>query len=268
MNDIQFVMYTDGSANNSDRGASACIVKDLGTHQVYHVVGSFRNSTNNQAEIFSTLLGYALISCLRPGEELNVKVCSDSTYVLSSSTQHVYQWMQSGKINEPDILKNSHFWKVFLELSRNIKITPEHTPGHTGIADNERCDFAAKWVRKNLEVNPVVPQLIEIEKKSRRKLVYKDTWFVCNFNDIFFKMVMNLETPRKLAQEITAKVGEYLVLDLETRTFDDFKLSETGKKVEEAIEILKRGGISNPEVLALLNQLEEVQRIIVGDKTK
>jgi len=264
MTDFDYIIYTDGSANSSDRGASACIVQDIRTKQEYYIVGSYGNSTNNQSELFATFLGYALVTCLKPGYKLNVKLCSDSTYVLNSSCQHIHSWLKTGKINMSDALKNAHFWRVFVEMSRNINITPEHTPGHTGIPENERCDFAAKWTRKNLTIEPDKPLHLELKKTSRTRVIYQDNWFIVNFDELFHNSILELKTPQAIASEITAKIGEYLTLDLPTVSLVDITLQEMKRRVEEVIDLPKRYGVTDSRLLEILEKFKEIEKEI-GD---
>lgn len=177
-----YIIYTDGSANSGPTGGSACIVENSNTLERYHLTASYLEATNNQAEIFATLMAYAFITSLHEEVpwKLRVKVVSDSEHVLDCSVHHIFNWLRSGKLYNDNLpLKNRGFWQLFVKLSEKLDLTGEHVKGHSGHFDNERCDNAASWSRKKRHEDPdfTNPCMVELIKKKRKSTTFSDNWF-------------------------------------------------------------------------------------------
>ena len=260
MNELDFIIYTDGSANSGEHSGSACIVKEVNSSREFNIVASFGTGTNNQSEIFATFLGYALINNLRPGYETTVQLCSDSTYVLNSSTIHVKQWLDSGKINDSSILKNAHFWRVFLELTKNMTIIPKHTPGHSGIEDNEKCDNAAGWARKNRTGEEIDPQILEITKTNRRKVVFQDNWYLQDFTKLIQFIQEESKTPKDVAFSLSLSMNLYFALLDSAKVVTEAKRAsvETTRHLLQAKQVMKKFNLSSKETDEYLKKLLDI----------
>ena len=141
-------LYTDGGAELRVSGGSAAIVENEDTGARVHLASFIGGATNNEAEIFASLLGYAFLQVCDESFSDVHWVC-DSEYVLKSATGYIINWQKNGwKTAGKKPVKNQGLWKTYLELSKGFKITPEHVMGHTGHPENELCDQAATWVKQ------------------------------------------------------------------------------------------------------------------------
>jgi ribonuclease HI len=238
---FDYIIHTDGSANSGPTGGSACIVEDTNTLQRYYLVSSYKSSTNNQAEIFATLMGYAFLNVLHEDTpwKLRVKVVSDSEHTLSCSTYHILGWMKSGKLYNTNLpLKNRGFWQLFTKLTDKFALIGEHVKGHSGHFDNERCDNAASWARKRRQENPEETDscFIEIIKKKRKTTTFNDIWFYFDAEDVFTKI--RFEDDIKLNEakySLMESLSEIFKTDLPVITTETRVLKKAIDKVKEAI---------------------------------
>ena len=151
-NGSDFVLFSDGGGQKGSAAAGACILEDSTSGVRRHVVVFLGGATNNEAEIFGGLAGFALLRTLRGADAVDAKqvrwVC-DSEYVLKSATQYILGWQRNGwKTADKKPVKNQGLWRAFLGLSRGVKIAASHVRGHTGHPENEACDAAATWAQE------------------------------------------------------------------------------------------------------------------------
>lgn len=238
MSDLDFAVYTDGSANSTGSGGAACIVVKYPERKYYYLMSSLGDSTNNQAELFSSFLGFSLINTLVPSpkNKLNVKLISDSNYLLLGGTEYIHKWKRENSLLHPlSTLKNKTFWVAFQELTRSIEIKAEHTKGHAGHGENEKCHFAASWCRKN---GLSFPSCAAIELKYKKKSPVYDVWYYVNLSNTF-RMIKALDSNRYL--EIY-KAMNHLIYEFnydEVYKTEDRVINQMLSKIEEAYLIGK-----------------------------
>lgn len=149
-------LYTDGGSDNRGGGASACIVQIGQTTRCFSFL--LGDATNNECEIFAVLIGLAYIQdSIQNGEckepDRKVLWVSDSEYSLKSATQYILTWQKNGwRTSQKDPVKNQGLWKTYLQMTNGLTIMPEHVRGHTGHPENEACDLAVNWIRKNKDI--------------------------------------------------------------------------------------------------------------------
>lgn len=150
---FDYILFSDGGGQKGSAAAGACILESAITGVRHHVVVFLGGATNNEAEIFGGLAGFALLRALEQQSEAKERpsqirwVC-DSEYVLKSATQYIFGWQRNGwKTADKKPVKNQGLWRAFLVLSRGVKITANHVRGHTGHVENEACDAAATWAQ-------------------------------------------------------------------------------------------------------------------------
>lgn len=267
MNEVfDYIIYCDGSAHSSSAGAAACIVENSNTLKRYYLTTSFGQSTNNQAEVFASLIGYAFIKTLEPTPwNARIKVVSDSEYTLHSSVQYVQKWKRSGKLYGPLVpLKNRYFWQLFDKLTENTDLFGQHVKGHDGHFDNERCDNAAGWGRtRRLEVGPEDGFLVELIKRKRKVETFNDNWFYYDTGDIFDKL--NIDDPT-LAPDIASVIKELMDCTTEYRDNGDLTLLTTQDrafrsiidKIKEAINMANKYRKSDDRILELESKLLDI----------
>jgi ribonuclease HI len=145
-----YVLYSDGGSSGGRTGAGACVVEETQSGERRHLAVFLGPSTNNEAEIAASLLGFACIRALEEGKQqtATVRWVADSEYLLKSATGYIRNWQRNGwKTAEKKPVKNQGLWQSYLALSAGLKILPEHVRGHTGHAENETCDEAVQWVK-------------------------------------------------------------------------------------------------------------------------
>ncbi len=147
-----YTIFSDGGSDGRGGSGSATIL-DFGTHNRLQVVCDLGQATNNEAEIFSGVLGFYLLSSMPDTKDFYTNASlhwvSDSQYALKSASQYISNWVRNGwKTASKEPVKNQGLWKLFLGVTNSIQFSTEHVRGHTGHYENELCDMAVGWVRE------------------------------------------------------------------------------------------------------------------------
>lgn len=135
----EVVIYADGcSLENPGPGGWAAILTYKGHEKEF--TGGELASTNNRAELQAVIIG--LLSLKRP---MQVRVVSDSQYVIKGMREWVSGWKRRGwKTASGEPVKNRELWEALVEAAGPHQITWEWVKGHAGHHYNERCDQLAK----------------------------------------------------------------------------------------------------------------------------
>jgi len=140
-------IYTDGSAKgNPGKGGYGIIIKNNNSYK--EISKGFRMTTNNRMELLAVII--ALEQIEKTSNE--VIVTSDSKYVIDAVTKGwVFNWEKKGFKKK----KNPDLWKRFLKIYPKNKIIFKWVPGHSGHAENERCDELAvnASIHNDLEID-------------------------------------------------------------------------------------------------------------------
>lgn len=257
---FDYIIYTDGSANSGPTGGSACIVEDTNTLQRYHLASSYLKATNNQAEIYASLMGYAFVSTLQEVPwKLRVKLVSDSEHVLECSTKHIFKWMRSNKLYDLNVpLKNRGFWQLFAKLTEKIEITGEHVKGHSGHFDNERCDNAASWARRKRSEDPTFTGhcMVELVKKKRKTATFCDDWFHFDSEPVFalIRNSNNVQLEQAKVQ-LQILVKGFFENQLPLITTQERVLKSMIDRVKEAITMANKYKNQDPRITELEKKL-------------
>lgn len=151
-------IFTDGSSrgNPGAGGWAAVIVLSENNDNVKfpmtnvkEIGGREEKTTNNRMELTAVIKGLQQyqISNLpagRAGDKCQIKICTDSSYVLNGITKWVYSWERRNwtTVNKEPVL-NKDLWEELLNLVRNKKIDWKLVEGHVGVTGNERADVIA-----------------------------------------------------------------------------------------------------------------------------
>lgn len=148
----RFLIFSDGGGDKGSNAAAACIVRDRQSGTEHRLAAYLGGATNNESEIFGGLMGFAVLQNVTEGAAgASVRWTSDSEYLLKSATGYINQWQRNGwKTAAKQPVKNQGLWRAYLALSQGISIAPEHVYGHNGHPENEACDSACTWVRRNI----------------------------------------------------------------------------------------------------------------------
>ena len=119
------VLYTDGAClGNPGPGGWGAVVFDEGEKKLLQ--GGENNTTNNRMEITAVI---EALKILPTG--INVKIYSDSTYVINTMTKN---WKRK---------KNQDLWILLDSEAAHRNLEWEWVKGHSGDFGNERADELA-----------------------------------------------------------------------------------------------------------------------------
>ena len=136
---LMVYLYTDGACSgNPGPGGWAAVIKD-GSSDI-ELSGGEKSTTNNKMELTAVIEGLRRIE-----KDSAVTVITDSEYVKNGITQWIFNWLKNGWITaSKQPVKNKELWISLLALTNERKITWQWVRGHSGNAENERCDRLAR----------------------------------------------------------------------------------------------------------------------------
>lgn len=102
--------------------------------------GGYRLTTNNRMELLAVIKGLEALN--RPSQ---VVLFSDSKYVVDAMEKGwAVKWRSSGWMrNKREKAVNPDLWATLLDLCATHDVEFRWVRGHSGVADNERCDRLA-----------------------------------------------------------------------------------------------------------------------------
>jgi ribonuclease HI len=135
----QVTIYSDGSSlGNPGFGGWGTILKY--NNHTKEICGGDRYTTNNQMELMGVIQGLKLLK-----EPCEVKLISDSRYVVQSINQWLDNWVKNNwKTASKKPVKNQDLWQQYLKVAKQHKIKAIWIKAHNGHIENERCDMLAK----------------------------------------------------------------------------------------------------------------------------
>jgi len=131
-------IFTDGACRgNPGPGGYGSIIRIQGKDK--ELRGSAKNTTNNIMELTAAVV--ALKQLKEPSE---VELTSDSQYLVKGMTEWIKGWIRKGWVTaSKQPVTNKDIWIELNQLNNTHKITWLWVRGHTGHAENERCDQLA-----------------------------------------------------------------------------------------------------------------------------
>jgi len=150
------IIFTDGacSGNPGPGGWGAILASPLG--KVKEIGGSEPHTTNNKMELVATLEALRLLSNVKKLSTKEIRLYTDSKYVIQGITQWIHGWKRNGwKNSTGNDVSNRELWESLHEevLRNNFKVEWLYVPGHMGFAGNERCDEIAVAFSKGWSVD-------------------------------------------------------------------------------------------------------------------
>jgi len=133
-------LYTDGAARGNPGPGGYGVVLVSGPHRK-ELSGGFCCTTNNRMELLAVIVGLEALKV--PGSQ--VTVYSDSTYVVNAIEKG---WLLKWQANRFKKVKNPDLWLRFLQVWPKHRIQFVWVKGHSGNAENERCDYLAVTASK------------------------------------------------------------------------------------------------------------------------
>lgn len=139
-------LYSDGSSlGNPGPGGYGAILEFNGKEK--ELCGGELNTTNNRMELKGVIEGLKALK-----EPCEVKIISDSTYVVKGINEWLSSWIKnSWKTASKKAVKNDDLWKEYSEVSKLHKIEAIWVKGHAGHEENERCDILAREFAQKLK---------------------------------------------------------------------------------------------------------------------
>lgn len=136
-------IFTDGACKgNPGPGGWACILRHPASGKERELSGGERETTNNRMELQAVIEGLSSLT-----RRTRVEVVTDSTYVAKGCQTWMHGWKANGwKRKEGKRLKpvlNVEHWQRLDALLPQHDVIFTVVKGHSGHAENERCDELA-----------------------------------------------------------------------------------------------------------------------------
>lgn len=137
MTDVE--AFTDGAClGNPGPGGWAALLRAKGNERL--LAGGEADTTNNRMELLAAI--GALEALTRP---CRVTLTTDSKYVMQGIEQWVPRWRANGwRTADKKPVKNQDLWQRLSEAAARHQVRWQWVRGHTGHAENERVDQAAR----------------------------------------------------------------------------------------------------------------------------
>jgi ribonuclease HI len=146
MKNPDIIIYTDGSSRgNPGPGGWGAIVAT--PERVAELGAGDKHTTNNKMELTAAIEALSFVKKL--GDEHSIDMHVDSQYVINGITKWVAGWERNGwKNSKKEDVLNRELWEALVGVVSDLKISGckiswKYTPGHAGIAGNDRADEIA-----------------------------------------------------------------------------------------------------------------------------
>lgn len=140
---VQVRLFTDGACSgNPGPGGWGCILRHVKSKTEKELSGGQAETTNNQMELQAVISGLSALT-----RQTVVEVITDSKYVAQGCTEWMPNWKKNdwkrkeGKRWTP--IKNQELWQQLDGLLAKHVVRFTVVKGHSGHAENERCDELA-----------------------------------------------------------------------------------------------------------------------------
>ena len=142
----EIIIYTDGSSRgNPGPGGWGAIVAT--EERVVELGKGDRHTTNNKMELTAAIEALSFVRDI--GGEYSIGMFVDSQYVINGITKWVAGWERNGWMSsKKEEVLNRDLWEPLARAVADLqmsgcKISWNYTPGHAGIAGNDRADIIA-----------------------------------------------------------------------------------------------------------------------------
>jgi ribonuclease HI len=130
-------LFTDGACSgNPGPGGWGYVLRVDGVET--EGSGGERETTNNRMELLGAIEGLRALA-----EPREVRLVSDSQYVVKGLSEWMDGWKRRGWRRKEGPVLNVELWKELDRLRAVHTIRPEWVRGHQGHPENERCDRLA-----------------------------------------------------------------------------------------------------------------------------
>ena len=131
------IIYTDGGCRgNPGLGAWVAILISEKHNLRLEIGESEDNTTNNRMEMKA-----AIKALERLKHSHNIKLHSDSAYLVNGMTKWIYSWQKNNWIkSDKKPVENKEYWLKLIELSKKHNIEFIKVKGHSTNKENNRAD--------------------------------------------------------------------------------------------------------------------------------
>ena len=138
-------IFTDGACKgNPGPGGWGAILR-MGGHEK-ELSGSEPATTNNRMEMTAVIRALNALT-----ESCDVRLHTDSRYVIDGMTKWIEGWKRKGWINaSQQPVRNADLWHELIEAAQRHNLRWEWVKGHNGHAENERADRLASDAAKSV----------------------------------------------------------------------------------------------------------------------
>ncbi|MDR0665174.1 MAG: ribonuclease HI [Helicobacteraceae bacterium] len=128
-------IFTDGCSLGNPGSGGWCAILRYGDAEKT-LQGGESWTTNNRMELTAPI--EALKALKEPCE---AEIVTDSSYVANGINEWLEKWQKKNfaKVKNPDL------WREYIAAAKTHKIKAFWVRGHSGHAENERCDQIAKY---------------------------------------------------------------------------------------------------------------------------
>jgi len=143
-------LFTDGACKgNPGKGGWGVLLRYNGHEK--RLFGGESHTTNNRMELMAVIQGLGALK----RDDCQVRVVSDSTYVLKGISEWLPQWKKRGwRTAARKPVLNADLWMQLDELSARHKVEWQWVKGHSGHIENEIADELANLGIESLSANP------------------------------------------------------------------------------------------------------------------
>ena len=138
----EIIIYTDGcSLGNPGPGGWAAVLISHSLRK--EIMGGFKHTTNNRMEILAIIKALELI---KSELKYEITIYTDSKLITDSINKNwIWSWRKKGwkKADKTQVL-NVDLWERLYPLLKKFNVKFEWIKGHSGIPENERCDYLSK----------------------------------------------------------------------------------------------------------------------------
>jgi ribonuclease HI len=136
-------LFADGACSgNPGPGGWAYVLRHGKSGKEKEASGGERETTNNRMELTAVIRGLEALT--RPAA---VELVTDSVYVGKGLTEWMPKWKKNDWRRREGSrwaeVKNEDLWRRLDELLSRHRVRFTHVRGHSGHAENERCDALA-----------------------------------------------------------------------------------------------------------------------------
>ncbi len=130
-------MWSDGACSGNPGPGGWAVIMRSGTAEKV-LSGGERETTNNRMEITAALEGLRALKT-----PCQVRIFTDSTYLLQGATEWMPNWKARGWKRKGGKLLNVELWQAMDEALSKHQVEWVWVKGHAGHAMNERADRLA-----------------------------------------------------------------------------------------------------------------------------